>query len=165
MVHLRRPRRRLSMGVDRISGRAGPAAATDASGAAKPGAAGEAAAFAALLDSPAAAPSAHAASEAAPLSGLSWIQEGVTDALSRDAKDRDARRHGRAMLQALADVQRALLGGDDGRAQAALTALASIAEEGREADDPVLRLIVREIGVRAAVELARARRQHDVSTA
>jgi hypothetical protein len=70
--------------------------------------------------------------------------------------DKEARRHGRALLQALGAIQLALLGSDlaveGGEAHAQLARLAASAPL---ADDPVLRLILREIGVRAAVELAR----------
>jgi uncharacterized protein YfiM (DUF2279 family) len=70
--------------------------------------------------------------------------------------DRSARRHGKAMLQALGALQRALLGADEGDGpSAACTALADLAGRMPEADDPLLRLILREIAARAAVELAR----------
>ena len=69
--------------------------------------------------------------------------------------DRQARRHGRAMLQALGAVQLSMLdgGGDAARAQ-----LAAAAAQAPAAHDPVLRLILREISLRAAVELARGDR-------
>jgi hypothetical protein len=70
--------------------------------------------------------------------------------------DRDARRHGRALLHALGAMQLALLGsGDSDEAGEATAQLARLAASEPAADDPVLRLILREIGVRAAVELAR----------
>ena len=80
--------------------------------------------------------------------------------LGEVANDRAARRHGRAMLNALGALQLAVL--DDGtptspaeRQEDALAHLADLARRMPQADDPVLRLILREIGVRAAVELAR----------
>jgi hypothetical protein len=68
--------------------------------------------------------------------------------------DKEARRHGRALLQALAAMQVALLGPDQDGGEAEVQ-LAQLAASAPQADDPVLRLILREIGVRAAVELAR----------
>jgi hypothetical protein len=122
----------------------GAAASSAASGAAPSGAASGA------------APSGAASGAVSPtLSGVAWLQAGIADALGREARDKQARRHGRAMLQALGAVQLAVLGGDDGQARTALAALACAAEDRHEADDPVLQLILREIGVRAAVELAR----------
>jgi len=66
--------------------------------------------------------------------------------------DRQARRHGKAMLEALAGLQMAVLGGDAGSGRARLVELSKAPPE---AADPVLRLILREINIRAAVELAR----------
>jgi hypothetical protein len=125
------------MRVDRVSPAPAPAAPRAA-----PGAGG----FAALLDS---AGEARAA-EAPPAAMLAG---GIFAATERDgAVDQQARRHARAMLQALAALQLAVLDGQDGAARAALAGLAS---QAAQAEDPVLRLILREIGVRAAVELAR----------
>jgi hypothetical protein len=56
------------------------------------------------------------------------------------------------MLQALAALQLAVLGGTAAEARARL---AELAAQPAEATDPLLRLILREIGARAAVELAR----------
>jgi hypothetical protein len=70
--------------------------------------------------------------------------------------DKEARRHGRALLRALGAIQLALLGsGQADEGGEAHTQLARLAATAPQADDPVLRLILREIGVRAAVELAR----------
>jgi hypothetical protein len=104
----------------------------------------------------AAAPGAPVAAAASPLSGVALLEAGIADALVRDARDKEARRHGRAMLQALGAVQLALLDGDGVQARSALAALATTAGDPRAAEDPVLRLIMREIAVRAAVELARS---------
>jgi hypothetical protein len=141
----------MTMGVDRVGPRTGPAAPD---GAATPRDDNAFAAFLPPPDTPHAAP-AGAPPPAATLSGLACLEAGIADALARQARDKQARRHGRAMLQALGAVQLALLAGDDGQARAALAALAATAIAGHEADDPVLQLILREIAVRAAVELAR----------
>jgi hypothetical protein len=103
--------------------------------------------------SAAAAPGAPVA--AAPLSGLMSYEQ----ACERVQSDRNARRHGRAMLQALRALQVVVL--EDGDTAAA--ALSHLAADIPEADDPVLRLILREIGVRAAVELARYQAPADIS--
>jgi hypothetical protein len=71
---------------------------------------------------------------------------------ARAVRDRAARRHGRAMLEALAGLQVAVLAGEQDTARATLADLATAAPE---AADPVLRLILNEINIRAAVELAR----------
>jgi Class II flagellar assembly regulator len=89
---------------------------------------------------------------ASPLT-LKMTYEAARDAVSAD---REARRHGRALLRALGAVQLALLlpnnedEGGEARAQ-----LARLAATPPTADDPTLCLILREIGVRAAIELAR----------
>jgi hypothetical protein len=114
--------------------------------------------FARLLDGSAAeeagaggAASAVAASGgAAPAARLDGLMT-YESAFERVAADRKARRHGRAMLRALGALQVSLLDGAGTEAQA----LAQLAACLPEADDPILRLILREIGVRAAVELAR----------
>lgn len=79
-------------------------------------------------------------------------QSNYAVAYQAEMADREARRHGRAMLQALAALQRAVLEGSPAEARGSLAALAGRAAQ---AHDPVLRLILREIGVRAAVELGR----------
>ncbi len=68
------------------------------------------------------------------------------------ARNRDAYRHGRAMLGALRALQAALLGGGTEAARATLAALAGNATA---ADDPQLAASLHDIAVRAAVELAR----------
>ena len=67
-------------------------------------------------------------------------------------RNRDAYRHGRAMLGALRALQAALLGGGTEAARATLAALAGNAAA---ADDPQLAASLHDIAVRAAVELAR----------
>ena len=149
------------MAIERVGTRAGILSATD------PAAPSHDSGFANLLPAESGrAQSAEpppAAMPPASLSGVAWLQAGIEQALAREAQDKQARRHGRAMLQALGAVQLAVLGGDDGRARSALASLASTVEDEHPADDPVLRLIMREIGVRAAVELARADHAGDVS--
>ena len=67
--------------------------------------------------------------------------------------DREARRHGHDMLAALAELQRALLGGgDDG---AALQRLAELAAAVPHATDPRLAAMISAIVLRVRVELAR----------
>ena len=109
--------------------------------------------FAALVGSPPEAETASGVLPSAPV-GMPMSYDAASDAVSAD---KEARRHGRALLQALGAIQLALLGADQedegGKAHAQLARLAASAPQ---ADDPVLRLILREIGVRAAVELARA---------
>ena len=140
----------MSGGIDRIRARGAPTAGSAAPALRDDGA------FASMLT-----PAEHVASGAeaaapANLSGVAWLQANVADVFARTAQDREARRHGRALLKALAGVQRAALGGNGDQAQAALATLAETVRDEHEADDPVLRLILREIAVRAAVELARA---------
>ncbi len=68
-------------------------------------------------------------------------------------RDREARRRGKELLQALSALQHAMLGGGDDAA--ALTDLARLLSGIPKATDPSLSGIVREIAVRAAVEVAR----------
>jgi hypothetical protein len=94
----------------------------------------------------------HAATEAAPAAALAsmlTLQEVGGDA----AEDREARRHGQDLLAALADLQRALLIGNDDAA--ALQRLADLAASVPHATDRRLAAIVSAIAVRVQVELAR----------
>jgi hypothetical protein len=90
-----------------------------------------------------------AAAAAAGLDGLLLLQE-VENA---PARDRRARQHGRALLDALARLQLSLLGDDpdDG----ALERLAALVEHAPEAADPGLRDVLAAVALRAHVELAR----------
>ncbi len=81
--------------------------------------------------------------------GMLLLQE-VADAPTRD---RQARRHGRALLEGLTELQRALLG--DGDDSAALDRLAALVEHCPEAADPALRATLAAVALRARVELAR----------
>ncbi len=148
------------MGVDRIDGRTGLPAADQP---AQPGRADGA--FAAMLP-PAgqAAPGAVRSAGMAGLAASAWAAAAAGTDAPPEARDRQARRHGRAMLRALAAVQRALLAEEGGHAAAALAALAASLGQAQEAEDPVLQLILREIAVRAAVELARHDMAQDVAT-
>jgi hypothetical protein len=108
--------------------------------------------FSRLLDAPATedAAASGGTNASAPVGRLDGLMT-YEAAFERVAADRKARRHGRAMLRALGALQVSLLDGTATEAQA----LAQLAAGAPEADDPILRLILREIGVRAAVELAR----------
>ena len=96
----------------------------------------------------------------APAEGLAPLPEAddpmLRDTVVRDTvvRDRAARQHGAAALEALAALHRALLGGA-GQAEplARLEQLATLPA----AADPRLDAILRAIGTRAAVELARRR--------
>jgi hypothetical protein len=125
------------MRVDRVS--PPPARPATRTGRGAPG-------FASLLNSTASATPPEA------VQALAQAADFAATAFDPGSADRQARRHARAMLQALAALQRAVLGGAPGEARAQLAALA---DQPAQADDPVLRLILREIGARAAVELAR----------
>jgi hypothetical protein len=65
--------------------------------------------------------------------------------------DRAARRHGEALLAALADLQRTVLEGG----AADPRRLAALAREVPEAEDPGLRAAVAAVALRARIELAR----------
>ncbi len=70
-------------------------------------------------------------------------------------RDSEARRHGKALLAALAGMQRAMLNGD--LCPSALDQVASLLSSVPPATDPVLSKILQAIAVRAAVELCRHR--------
>lgn len=94
---------------------------------------------------------------ASSLSGLLALQEAGAGA----PRDREARRRGRDLLAALAELQHALLGGGD--SPDALARLAELASDLPHASDPRLRAVLAAIGLRARVELAR--RQFDAAAA
>lgn len=83
------------------------------------------------------------------MQSLLGLQEAGQDAV----RDREARRHGGAILAALAALQRALLGGADA---GALASLAALVERVPLPADPRLAEVQHALLVRAAVELARA---------
>ena len=70
-------------------------------------------------------------------------------------RDGQARRHGRALLAGLADLQRALLATDDPAME--LDRLSALISSIPTADDPGLTSTVRSIAVRVAVEISRRR--------
>ena len=149
------------MAVDRISQRSSLAGG----GALVRGAPAGSGRFESLLAGPqtradnlAGVPAAAEMPEAAPMNAASLVQAQVEDVFARQRQDKEARRHGMALLKALGAVQLAMLGSGDDTSQAMTTAIAALAGAVRDAppaDDAVLRLILREIGIRAAVELAR----------
>lgn len=87
----------------------------------------------------------------AALLGLLAVQEAEGDA----ARDRNARKRGKQMLDELARLQRALLSGR--LDPSSLRALAALAGDPADAADPATAAIVRAVAVRARVELARFR--------
>ncbi len=92
---------------------------------------------------------AAATAPAAPLAGLLQLQE-FEDAVTRD---RQARRHGHALLRELGELQRLLLGDD--KLDDVLGRLATLTEASPEAADPALASTLAAIVLRARVELAR----------
>jgi hypothetical protein len=92
---------------------------------------------------------AAAATAAAALDGLLQFQE-VEDA---PARDRQARRHGQALLRELGELQRLLL--EDGPIDESLGRLAALVETWPEAADPALAGVVGAVALRARIELAR----------
>ena len=90
-----------------------------------------------------------AAAAVGSLDGMLLLQQ-VEDGPTRD---RQARRHGRAMLDGLAALQRALLDGELDPAM--LERLAALAEHCPEASDPALRATLAAVSLRVQVELAR----------
>ena len=84
------------------------------------------------------------------------------DASSTPAvRDREARRHGQALLSALAELQLALIGGGGGSGtprdglKSLSERLSVLASTLPAAADPGLQAVVRAIGLRARIELAR----------
>ena len=98
------------------------------------------------------ADAASGASASAPILHASMLslQETATETVG----DRDARRHGNAMLEVLAALQRAMLLEADASGRA-LGQLAALAEAVPEASTPQLGAIVASIKLRAQIELAR----------
>ncbi len=90
-----------------------------------------------------------AASATAALDGMLLLQQ-MEDGPTRD---RQARRHGRAMLEGLAELQRALL--DGSLDPATMERLAALVEQCPEAAEPGLRAAINGIALRVRVELAR----------
>ncbi len=80
----------------------------------------------------------------------------LQEAGGEPVRDRAARRHGHAMLQLLAALQRAMLGGGSGD-DTELGRLAALSADIPAASDPGLRQAVAAIALRASIELARRR--------
>ena len=91
------------------------------------------------------------AAAAVAMPSLLALQEAETDAV----RDREARRHCGGLLSALAALQRGLLGGDE---PGGLEALAALVRAAPAPADLRLAGVQRALLLRAAVELARARR-------
>jgi hypothetical protein len=92
---------------------------------------------------------AAAAPAATSLGSMLALQEADVETV----EDREARKHGHNMLAALAELQRALLGG--GGDAVALERLGDLAASARHATDPRLAAMVSAIVLRVRVELAR----------
>ena len=75
-----------------------------------------------------------------------------------EAGDQQARQHGQRLLAALAELQRALLSGNQADT---LQELSRLSEEGGQAVDPALAQVIRSIRLRARLELARAAKTAD----
>ncbi len=95
------------------------------------------------------APPSSVAAAPVGLAGLLVLQEAGDD----QARDRDARRRGRDLLEELAGLQRDLLDGAPDPAR--LARLAELANALPPAADPGLRDVVQAIALRARVEAAR----------
>ena len=89
------------------------------------------------------------ASAASPLDAMLALQEQQGDA----TRDREARRHGHALLQALAALQHALLAGH-GEGEC-LQRLCALGADTPIAADPGLAAVLRGVVLRAQIELAR----------
>jgi hypothetical protein len=83
------------------------------------------------------------------LPGMLALQEAEAEA----SRDREARRHGQAVLEELAGLQRALLAGPAD--PALLNRLTALTKAPPEAADPLLRAALQAVALRAKVELAR----------
>ena len=77
----------------------------------------------------------------------------LQEAGAQTVQDREARRHGQALLNVLAELQRGLLGGSD--SEAALEQLSTLASSCPIATDPGLASTLQQVMLRARVELAR----------
>ena len=75
-----------------------------------------------------------------------------------EAGDQEARQHGQRLLAALAELQRALLSGNQADT---LQELSRLSEEGGQAVDPALAQVIQSIRLRVRLELARAAKTAD----
>ncbi len=96
-----------------------------------------------------------AAAPARGLDALLALQETAAAAQDPAARDREARRHGRDLLEELAALQKALLSGGDGAGEGALGRLVALLRSMPAAADPGLDGVLRSVGLRARLELAR----------
>lgn len=117
--------------------------------------------FSAMLEAP--PPARPEAMQAGPASAAAQAAAILAGAMPGPEQDRRARRHGRAVLETLGHVQRAVLRDDAGEARAALGALAQQVSDWPLAHDPALTRALQDIATRAAVVLARARSSQDVA--
>lgn len=100
---------------------------------------------------PAGGPALAEAARTASVSGAMMLA--LQEQTTAETGDREARRHGRQLLDALADLQRALLSNGTGDA---LRRLAALADLPLPAADPALARMIVAIRLRARVEAARA---------
>ena len=96
------------------------------------------------------APAGSGASTAAAPVGLSGLLA-MQEAEAGFVQDREARRHGQAVMAELAALQRELLGGGG----ASLDRLAALGRHSPQAADPRLAAVLRAVQMRAQIELAR----------
>ena len=99
---------------------------------------------------------ARAAPSTAATSAMLALQEqiGSGAGCEQDLTDREARRHGQEILEALTDLQRTLLTAAAGSAQS-LARLAALAEMDPTVHDPTLARVLSSIRLRARLELLR----------
>ena len=121
-------------------------------------AAGAGLSFRMPAESAGAGSSAAAASQPARgLDALLALQETAAAVQDPATRDREARRHGRDLLEELAALQKALLVGDGGEEAGgrALARLVALLRSMPAAADPGLDGVLRSVGLRARLELAR----------
>lgn len=102
-------------------------------------------------------PAISATAASVPLEALLAVQEadasGGKDSCA--ARDRRAKRHGRALLEALGGLQRGLLSADGSVSPEVLQRLQMLIADPVPAADPALGAVVAQIALRARIELAR----------
>ncbi|MGI3777769.1 MAG: flagellar assembly protein FliX [Janthinobacterium lividum] len=98
-----------------------------------------------------------AVAAASPTRGLDALLALQETAAPQDpaTRDREARRHGRDLLEELAALQKALLAGGDEAGEGALGRLVALLRSMPAAADPGLDGVLRSVGLRARLELAR----------
>ena len=132
----------------------GPAATIHVTETARPAAAAASgAAFRLPAEPTGAAGTAAATAPARGLDALLALQETAASIGDGATRDREARRHGRDLLEELAALQRALLSGDAG--EATLGRLGALLQSMPAAADPALGAVLRSVALRARLELAR----------